>query len=134
MRSTILGAGLATAFAIALAMPAVAQTNAAKQNSSPATTGSIASQSDNTQNASTPLREQVQQNLSKAGFTDIKVMPESFLVRAKDPSGNPVMMVINPDSVTAVTYGTNNGNNSTNNSIGTPNANSTAVNPNRPNR
>jgi hypothetical protein len=31
-------------------------------------------------------------------------MPESFLVRAKDPSGNPIMMVINPDSVAAVTY------------------------------
>ncbi len=30
-------------------------------------------------------------------------MPSSFLVRAKDKSGNPVMMVINPDSVTAVT-------------------------------
>ena len=30
-------------------------------------------------------------------------MPQSFLVRAKDKSGDPVMMVINPDSVTAVT-------------------------------
>ena len=30
-------------------------------------------------------------------------MPESFLVRAKDRDGNPVMMVINPDSVLAVT-------------------------------
>jgi hypothetical protein len=29
-------------------------------------------------------------------------MPESFLVRAKDKSGNPVMMVVNPDSVTAI--------------------------------
>jgi hypothetical protein len=31
------------------------------------------------------------------------VMPESFLVRAKDQQGNPVMMVINPDSFTEVT-------------------------------
>ncbi len=30
-------------------------------------------------------------------------MPESFLVRAKDKDGNPVMMVIKPDSFTAVT-------------------------------
>lgn len=51
----------------------------------------------------TPVRQQVQQDLQQAGFTDIKVMPESFLVRAKDKHGNPVMMVINPDSVTAVT-------------------------------
>jgi hypothetical protein len=50
-----------------------------------------------------PLRQQVQDNLKKAGFTDIKVMPTSFLVRAKDQSGNPVMMVINPDSFTEVT-------------------------------
>ncbi len=30
-------------------------------------------------------------------------MPSSFLVRAKDSEGNPVMMVINPDSLTEVT-------------------------------
>jgi hypothetical protein len=30
-------------------------------------------------------------------------MPSSFLVRAKDSQGNPVMMVINPDSLTEVT-------------------------------
>jgi hypothetical protein len=48
------------------------------------------------------VRQEVMQNLMLAGVTDIKIMPESFLVRAKDKSGNPVMMVINPDSVTAV--------------------------------
>ena len=30
-------------------------------------------------------------------------MPQSLLVRAKDAQGNPVMMVINPDSLTEVT-------------------------------
>jgi hypothetical protein len=30
-------------------------------------------------------------------------MPSSFLVRAKDSQGNPVMMVINPDSFTEMT-------------------------------
>jgi hypothetical protein len=49
------------------------------------------------------LRQQITQQLSQAGFTDVHVMPESFLVRAKDPQGHPVMMVINPDSITAVT-------------------------------
>jgi hypothetical protein len=49
------------------------------------------------------VRDRVQRNLQQAGFTDIKIMPESFLVRAKDRDGNTVMMVINPDSVTAVT-------------------------------
>jgi hypothetical protein len=49
------------------------------------------------------MQSQVKSNLEKAGFTNIEVMPSSFLVRAKDRDGNPVMMVINPDSVTAVT-------------------------------
>jgi hypothetical protein len=49
------------------------------------------------------VAQQVRKNLQDAGFSDIQLMPSSFMVRAKDKSGNPVMMVINPDSVTAVT-------------------------------
>jgi hypothetical protein len=40
--------------------------------------------------------------LSKAGYTDINIMPTSFMVRAKDSQGNPVMMMISPDSVSAI--------------------------------
>jgi Protein of unknown function (DUF1236) len=85
MRSFILAASLT----LALAAPAFAQQ----------------SQGQNPMSGQNPVnvRQQVRQNLAAAGFTDIKVMPESFLVRAKDKSGNPVMMIINPDSVTAVT-------------------------------
>jgi hypothetical protein len=50
-----------------------------------------------------PKSQGLLNNLEQAGYTDIKIMPESFLVRAKDRSGNPIMMVINPDSITAVT-------------------------------
>src|SRR5271157_5078323 len=50
-----------------------------------------------------PIRQQIQNDLSQAGYTDIKIMPESYLVRAKDKRGNPVMMLVNPDSITAVT-------------------------------
>lgn len=85
MRSFMLAAGLT----LALAAPAFAQ-NSQGQNP---TSG---------QNSAN-VRQQVRQNLEAAGYTDVKVMPESFLVRAKDRSGNPVMMIINPDSVTAVT-------------------------------
>jgi hypothetical protein len=64
------------------------------------------SQKSNTQ-ASTPvsgesLRQEIRNNLQQAGFTDIKLMPDSFLVRAKDKSGNPIAMIINPDSITEV--------------------------------
>jgi hypothetical protein len=53
--------------------------------------------------APTHLSQKLRDDLGKAGFTDITIMPSSFLVRAKDAQGNPVMMVINPDSVTEVT-------------------------------
>ena len=38
--------------------------------------------------------------LRKAGFTDLQIMPNSVFVRAKDKAGNPVAMVLNPDSMT----------------------------------
>ncbi len=49
------------------------------------------------------IAQKMRDDLSKAGFTDIRIMPSSFLVRAKDSAGNPVMMVVNPDSVTEIT-------------------------------
>jgi len=47
-------------------------------------------------------RQQIKANLLQAGFTDVTVVPESFLVQAKDKSGNPVIMMIKPDSVTGI--------------------------------
>jgi hypothetical protein len=49
------------------------------------------------------LSQKLHDDLAKAGFTDITIMPSSFVVRAKDSQGKPVMMVINPDSLTEVT-------------------------------
>jgi hypothetical protein len=49
------------------------------------------------------MSQKLHDDLTKAGFTDITIMPQSLLVRAKDTQGNPVMMVINPDSLTEVT-------------------------------
>ncbi len=46
----------------------------------------------------TNLRQQVLANLQQAGFTDVKVMPELFLIQARDKSGNPVTMFISPNS------------------------------------
>jgi hypothetical protein len=48
------------------------------------------------------LREQVKANLQQAGFSNVTVVPDSFLVTAKDQSGNPVTMFVNPNSVTEV--------------------------------
>ncbi len=49
------------------------------------------------------IRRRVVENLKQAGFQDISVAPESFIVRAKDKSGNPVVMLLDPTSVTEVT-------------------------------
>ena len=40
------------------------------------------------------IQARVKNNLEQAGFTNVQIMPSSFLVRAKDKEGNPVMMVI----------------------------------------
>jgi hypothetical protein len=49
------------------------------------------------------LSQKLRDDLAKAGFTDIIVLPAAFLVRAKDSQGHAVMMLINPDSLTEVT-------------------------------
>ena len=49
------------------------------------------------------IRQQIQSQLSKAGYTDVTITPSSFYVRAKDKQGNPMAMVIGPDSFTEVT-------------------------------
>ncbi len=51
----------------------------------------------------TNIRQQLQDQLAKAGYTDVKIMPSSFFIQAKDKKGNPVAMVIGPDSFTEVT-------------------------------
>jgi hypothetical protein len=49
------------------------------------------------------MSQKLHDDLTKAGFTDINIMPASLLVRAKDSQGNSVMMLINSDSLTEVT-------------------------------
>ena len=46
---------------------------------------------------------QVKNELEQAGYRDIRIIPLSYLVQATDKSGNPAMMVITPNSMTAVT-------------------------------
>ena len=48
-------------------------------------------------------RTDIKDSLGKAGYTDIRVNPSSFVIRAKDKSGDPVLMTISPDSLTEVT-------------------------------
>jgi hypothetical protein len=43
----------------------------------------------------------VERTLKGAGFTDLEIMPTAFLVRAKNPEGQRVIMVVDPISLTA---------------------------------
>ena len=99
-----------SALPLALAASAFAQQPGAPQSQNPGqqtqpqTFGQPGQQAQ--QNAAQPsqIQAKIRQNLQAAGFTDIHMMPSSFMVRAKDKDGNPVMMVINPDSIEAVTF------------------------------
>ncbi|MGA7384894.1 MAG: PRC-barrel domain-containing protein [Methylocella sp.] len=86
MKMSILAAGTA----LLLAQAASAQTTA--RPSSPN------AQNQNAKDA----QQQIKTDLQQSGFSDVKVMAESFMVRAKDKSGNPIIMIINPDSVSEV--------------------------------
>jgi len=65
--------------------------------------GSQGWQNQNMSSQGSSIRQHIYQDLSQAGFTDIKIMPRSFLVQAKDRDGNPVFMAVTPNSVTALT-------------------------------
>lgn len=69
----------------------------------------------------TPLRGRIREMLQKSGFTDIRVMPSSFMIRAKDQNGNPVIMSVSPDQMTELTEMGANGASDQNNGSGDQN-------------
>jgi len=100
---------LASAAILALSPAAFAQNT---QSNKPATTqqqNSTTTQQQNAANQSTQQKSQqhlaadLKNMLQKSGYTDIRVAPTSFMVRAKDENGNPVVMAISPDSFTEIT-------------------------------
>jgi hypothetical protein len=64
------------------------------------------------------LKQQLKANLMKSGFTNVQILPQSFLIRAKDPQGNPIAMAVTPDTVTAVEFGGATGNMMSGRSVG----------------
>ncbi len=67
-------------------------------DNAPAASAAATSQSDGA-----GIRKQLAANLQKSGFTDVKIVPEAYIVHATDKTGNPVMMFISPDSLTVFT-------------------------------
>jgi hypothetical protein len=78
-----------------LALSQVASAQNANNNQPPGTATQTASK----QHLGADLKNMLQ----KSGYTDIRVAPSSFMVRAKDTDGNPVVMSISPDSFSELT-------------------------------
>lgn len=79
-------------------------TGAATAGQAVKTPGQVMNTSPGANTSNSPnIRQQLMTSLEQAGFSDVKVMPDSFLVQAKDKSGNPVTMFINPDSMSVFT-------------------------------
>jgi hypothetical protein len=115
------------ALAAMFVTPAVAAPSTPSQSSG---TPGVSEGQNNVSNPTPKIATKLYQSLTQAGFTDVHVVPESFLVRAKDKDGNPVIMVVNPDSTTAITAlsSSGNGNSSSakgNDTAGAPNSSST---------
>lgn len=46
--------------------------------------------------------EKLTQDLQKAGFTDVKVLEDAFLIQAKTKDGHPILMTIGPNGMSAL--------------------------------
>ena len=57
-----------------------------------------AQSSDNAQD----LPQKIHDKLVEQGYSEVQVVPQSFLISAKDKNGNPVMMLIGPNSMTVL--------------------------------
>ena len=75
------------------------------------------------------IAQKLRADLTKAGYTDITIRPSSFFVQAKNSEGNPVTMMISPDSVTALTEAMQRSNSASNSQHMGASSNSAGVTP-----
>jgi hypothetical protein len=95
--TTALGLALTSMAGFAATYP-----HAQSRSTTPQSTMSPPVQSTTGQNAQS-VPQELQQKLTSEGFTDVKIVPDSFLVSAKDKQGYPVTMLIGPNSLTVFT-------------------------------
>jgi hypothetical protein len=88
----------ALTLALAVSGPAFAQSTTDATNSAPP--AAAKPQQADQQPAFTI--ETLTQDLQKAGFTDVQVLPDSFLVQAKTKDGNPILMTIGLHGMSAM--------------------------------
>ena len=88
MKSLLTGAAM-----IALLAPPVFAQSPSPQNQPGASTNS---NSGSNSGPNMAAAQKIKQDLQSAGFTDVKVVAESFVVQAKSKDGDPVLMTIGP--------------------------------------
>jgi hypothetical protein len=96
MRHTLLMSTLALALAVSGTAFAQSTTDATKPPSADATKPQSSGQK------SAPTIDNAIQDLQKAGFSDVKVLEDAFLVQAKTKDGNPIIMTIGPNGMSAM--------------------------------
>jgi uncharacterized protein YpmB len=97
MNRFLLAAAISAALAV-LAQAAFAQGNNVYDSVSGAN-----NPGKNAQSSGPPLPQQIKQKLESAGYSDVKIMPTSFVVQAKDKQGDPIEILITPHSIMEVT-------------------------------
>jgi hypothetical protein len=61
------------------------------------------SQAMGNQSGNQPMPAQIEKKLKDQGFSNVQVVPGSYIVSARDKQGDPVTMVIGPHSMTMFT-------------------------------
>jgi hypothetical protein len=81
---------MSTVLSLAWIVPALAQDAPQGQ---PVAPNAVPEQSDPLKGATQAIQQLIQARLASAGFTDIQMVPNSFLISAKDREGHPVTMM-----------------------------------------
>src|SRR5882757_5006351 len=88
---------MTTLLSLVWTIPALAQDAPQDQ---PVAPKAAPNQSDPLKDATQAIQQLIQARLASAGFTDIQMVPNSFLISAKDRDGHPVTMMAAPSDVT----------------------------------
>jgi hypothetical protein len=86
---------MSTLLSLAWTVPVLAQDAPQAQ---PAAPNAAPNQSDPLKDATQAIQQLVQARLASAGYTDIQMVPNSFLIIAKDRDGRPVTMMASPSA------------------------------------
>ena len=107
MNQILAATGLAISLIAGSAVAQAANTNTSNPSNTPTYAAPVIADADAMKAADelhhTNIRQQLQDQMTKAGYTSVKITPSSFFIQAKDKKGNDVAMVVGPNSFTEVT-------------------------------